>query len=239
MLILGGAKKAIDIFFGLTSFSKVSFSISLINFFLVFLSQVGLVILPFLSSQKDEDKKDSYHTISSFLSFFLLLAYVAYVPLVIFVKLWLPNYVESLSYLGLLLPICIYDGYMKILYSTYINLLGKTRKMLYINCLSIVIVIISALLGGIVFDSINVILIGTVISIVCQCIISEFYITKLMKIKNHKYFIVNLLATIIFLIISIVFNYFVTFIIVVSLYLLYLMLDRKSLIKIVKLIIKK
>ena len=115
LLILGGAKKAIDIFFGLTSFSKVSFSISLINFFLVFLSQVGLVILPFLSSQKDEDKKDSYHTISSFLSFFLLLAYVAYVPLVIFVKLWLPNYVESLSYLGLLLPICIYDGYMKIL----------------------------------------------------------------------------------------------------------------------------
>lgn len=239
LLILGMTKQAIDLFFGLTTFSKVSFSISLINFFLLFLSQVGLVILPFLNNQKEDDKKTSYQTISSFLSYFLMLAYVAYVPLAVFVKLWLPNYVESLKYLGVLLPICMYDGYMKILYSTYLNLLGKTRKLLYINCISIVIVTISAILGGVIFDSINIILIGTVISIIIQCIISEIYITKLLEIKKHKYFIINLVVTIIFLVISNIFNYWITFSIASFVYILYLILDRKMVISIIKMVVKK
>ena len=50
--------------------------------------------------------------------------------------MWLPQYAESLRYMVILLPICIFDGKMSLLCNTYLKVLRKERQLFYFNLIS-------------------------------------------------------------------------------------------------------
>ncbi|NTR18623.1 oligosaccharide flippase family protein, partial [Enterococcus faecium] len=174
-LILGLNRKLVDIFWGIEAFGRFSFAISLTNFFLLFISQVSIVIFPALRRINKEKLKNIFTFGNIILNRILLGGLLLYLPVSIFLKHWLPAYTLSIDYLCYLLPIFIFDGKMQIINNTFFKVLRKEKEMLLINILALTI---SGILGIIVaFSSrnMNLMILILVISIGFRSLIAELY----------------------------------------------------------------
>ena len=134
-LTLGIGKIFVDHRWGLSAFGILSLSISLVNFALQFISQASMVLFPQLRQTDDVNRNRLYHTLDGTLGIVLCGVLMLYVPCRWLLMHWLPEYADGLSYLGILLPICVLDGKMQLLYSTYLKVLRRERELLRINLL--------------------------------------------------------------------------------------------------------
>ncbi|MFQ9320919.1 MAG: oligosaccharide flippase family protein [Enterococcus durans] len=183
-LILGLNRKLVDIFWGIEAFGRFSFAISLANFFLLFISQVSIVIFPALRRVNKRELKYIFTFGNIILNRILLGALILYLPASLFLKHWLPTYTLSIDYLCYLLPIFIFDGKMQILNNTFFKVLRKEKKMLEINILALTI---SGVLGTIVaFSSqnMNLMILILVISIGFRSLIAELYFKNMFEQGN-------------------------------------------------------
>lgn len=134
-LTLGIGKIFVDYRWGLSAFGILSLSISLVNFALQFISQVSMVLFPQLRQTGEKDRNRLYNALDQVLGFVLCGVLILYVPCWLLLSAWLPEYAQGLSYLGVLLPVCVLDGKMQLLYNTYLKVLRRERELLWINIL--------------------------------------------------------------------------------------------------------
>lgn len=114
ILILGIARFVVEAFWGLETFGKLSFSISLENFFLLFIGQISMVLFPALRQTDPEKLKLIYGVGHDLLGVVMQGILLFYLPVEYLIGLWLPQYHDSLRYLALLLPICICGTYWQL-----------------------------------------------------------------------------------------------------------------------------
>ena len=103
LLILGFGRFLVDKEWGIESFGKFSFALSLTNFFLLFIAQISIVLFPTLRKVNEKTAKDLFKKFNMILNAFLPIIYVLYIPIKIVLGFWLPQYKISLDYLALLL----------------------------------------------------------------------------------------------------------------------------------------
>lgn len=182
MLIVGTGRLLIDRLWGLSTFGKVSFALSLASFFLLFISQIGMVLFPALRQVDDQRLKRIYQAGRVGIGVMLAAVFLAYLPMQWLLGIWLPQYRESLHYLALLLPLCTFDGKMQMLYNTYLKVLRKERVLLLINVLTFILSGILCVLGGYVIHSVYAIIIAMVVSVGFRSVIAEIYLTREMQL---------------------------------------------------------
>lgn len=229
MLILGNGRMIIDKIWGVTAFGKISLSLSLTNFFLVFIAQVSMVLFPALRQVDEGRLKEIYFITRNILGLFLPIIFLGYIPMKYILGLWLPEYKESLQYLALLLPLCTFDGKMQLLCNTYFKVLREEKKLLFNNILSMVLSIALCLIGGYVFKSMHFIVISLVVSIAVRSIISELYLAKLMNVNIIKSIIGEVTLVVIFMSCSWYLSSVMAFIIFTGVYIVYLIINYKKL----------
>lgn len=183
--ILGVGRAMIDATQGIRFFGMVSLAISLTNFFLQFISQVSMVMFPMLRQFEQEKMKRIFVVIRSGISYLLCAILAVYVPMKYILGLWLPQYAVSLEYLAILLPICIFDGKMQLLYNTYLKVLRKEKVLLLINLISLGVSGILCAIGAYVMHSMTAVIICMVIAIAVRSLITNIYLSKLMNIPNE------------------------------------------------------
>lgn len=227
-LVLGFGRLIIDNVWGLTTFGKFSFAISLTNFALLFVMQASMVLFPQLRSSTENKQKNIYFFMRDGLSILLPVVLLSYIPIKIILSYWLPQYKESLQYLALLLPLCTFDGKMQLLCNTYFKVLRKEKILLAVNVLVMIISLVLNLIGAFLFKDIYLIIIFMVISVAIRSIISELYLAKLME-SNIVFNIINecVLAAI-FVVVSWKLSSTLSFITFFIAYLLFLCINRKT-----------
>ncbi len=182
--LIGSGRMIVDHTWGIETFGKLSFAISMINMLLLFIRQVSVVLFPALRKMEDEDKRIIYIKIMKSLSVTLPLVYFAFVPIKLILAVWLPQYTDSIRYLTLLLPICLYDSKMQMVFSTYLKVMRKEKKLLFINVASLIIGICLCFIAVIIFKSIIFVAIATVIGIAIRSIFSELLLNKILNVKE-------------------------------------------------------
>lgn len=200
MMILGCGRLIIDKIWGVESFGKFSFSLSLTNLFLTFISQISIVLFPALRQVTVEKQKSVYLLARQGVALFMPIIFILYMPVNEIISVWLPQYQESLHYLIFLLPLCIFDGKMQLLCNTYFKVLRKEKRLLWNNIFAFVISLFLSLAGGYIFQDIYFIILSVVVAIVIRSIVSEIYLSKLLGIKVGKYLFQEILISIIFMI---------------------------------------
>lgn len=173
-LIIGLVRFLIDARWGIATFGKLSLSLSVVNLFLLFVSQASLVLFPALRQSTLGEMKRFFHALRDGMSLFMPAVYLLYYPFVWILSLWLPEYAESLSTFAFLIPICAFDGKMDIYCSTYFKVARKEKTLLRINILSVLFNAVGAFLGAYVFNSVDFILIWAVITIIMRSSISDY-----------------------------------------------------------------
>lgn len=176
--IIGAARMVVDRAWGITQFGKFSFSISITGFFLMFVRQVSMVLFPAIKRESEEKLKPLFYTIKSGLNILLPIVLLAYYPGAWILGLWLPQYKESLVYLGLLLPLIVFDSKTQMLFITYLKAFREERKILYINVMSVALSLVFSVIGAYWVKNISFITIALVFVTAIRSIMMELYISK-------------------------------------------------------------
>lgn len=177
-LIIGLGRMMIDERFGIEAFGRFSLSVSLINFILVFIGQVSLVLFPAVKRMGGERSKRAFEAIRAVLFCVLPLAYLLCEPACSLIGWLLPQYQESLKYLAVLFPICIFDCKMNLLCNTYLKAERRENALLAINVIAMVV---SAALVGLsvwVVQDIMAAALSMVAAIAVRSVLAELYLVR-------------------------------------------------------------
>lgn len=228
LLILGSGRLVVDKAWGISTFGKFSFALSLSGFFLQFINQVSMVLFPALRRIKEDEIKKIYNLLSKAMGLILPIIYLVYTPVNIILGIWLPQYKDSLIYLAILLPICIFDSKMNLLCITYLKVLRKEKVLLWLNVATMVLSFILSFIGVYLIKSIYMVVLFMVFSIAFRSVVSELYLSKLMGTKVKASIIQELTLAIIFLISSWFLGALEGFLVVLSVYIAFLLLNLKN-----------
>lgn len=234
MFTIGAAKMIIQWRWDELTFGKVAFSFSVTSLFLTFVSAISVVLFPALKRMKQDHLPDLYVKIRSVLSPILVSVLILYYPGAWILSLWLPKYNVSVSYLGLLLPIIIYRTRVSLLTNNYLKAYRKERTLLLINIVSVVIAILGGAFICYVLNSIDLMLIYTVLTFMLMSIFAEFAVCKLVKTNFVKENIYEAIMSIAFIICARYLSLLFGLIVYAALLLIYLFLNRKVILAYVK-----
>ena len=185
-LILGIVRFAVDFSWGIETFGELSFALSLVNFFLVFVSQVSMVLFPALRKVHHETMRTVFVQGRCLLGCLLPWAFVLYFPACYVLSLWLPQYHNSLYYFALLLPVCLFDGKMNLLGTTFMKVMRKESYLLRINFVSVGASVFLVLLNLLFLHSVNAMILGVAMVIVVRSIVSEKFVGKMLGMPLSK-----------------------------------------------------
>lgn len=224
-LIFGIGRFFVDKRFGIEVFGKISFSLSLAGFFLLFVTQIGIVLFPTLRQASTENQKKIYELSRGTLGILLSSIYIFYFPLSYVVNIWLPEYSESLKFLILLLPLCVFDGKTLILCGTFLKVLRKEKFLLKINIISVIISFILCYLSVFIYKNLYFLTLSLVISVGIRSFIAEKYLSKIMGIKIIKEFIYEISLSAIFVLLTWNFMPLTAWFLTLTAFLIYLLLN--------------
>ncbi|HMM07267.1 MAG TPA: hypothetical protein PKD52_11505 [Clostridiales bacterium] len=226
MLILGIGRVIIDHIWGIEHFGQISFSLSLTNFFLMFMYQVSIVLFPALRQIDATAQKRYYAEIDAILSLLLPLILVFYIPIKAVLSLWLPQYAVSLDYLAVLLPLCLFDGKMQLLCTTYFKVLRKEKALLYVNLAACMLSLLLSVIGGYLLKSVDAIVFAMLIGVVSRYVFSAGCLSRYLPGQSWTVLGTELVFAAVFIVVSLKLSALWSFLSVTILYLCYLFSNR-------------
>lgn len=238
-LILGLARGFVDVHWSIASFGVFSLAISLVNFILQFINQVSMVMFPALRQINNDKQITIYVMMRDTLGIFLCGVLIIYVPMKQVLGWWLPDYADSLSYLGILLPICVFDGKMAMLYNTYMKVMRRERILLAINSISCGLSLGLCFLLTLFYDDVTMAIIAVIVAIITRSLVSSIYLSKSMGVGMEKNIYIELVLSAIFIICNVSFSTWSAFGIYVGVYAVVMILKRKELVSLLQIVCSK
>lgn len=186
MMIIGLGRFMVERFLSIEEYGLYSFAISTTNLTLLFISSVSLALYPMLKRLSEEIIPHYYERINVVLCNFMFGMLCLYFIIYLVVKYYLPEYTSILNYLYILIPIVFAQGKMQLLINTYYKILREEKRMLRENISSVVIFIVIAVPIFLIYKSVLIISIGTLITMLWRCYASEVYIKRKMNINRFS-----------------------------------------------------
>lgn len=178
-LIVGFTRMMTDWNLGLAAFGKLSLSFSLTNFVLTFIGQVSMVAFPVLKRLDANGQREKYLTLRLLLHTVLPFVYLLYVPAKIILGLWLPEYEDSLFYLALTMPLCVYNCKASLLFNNYLKMGRREGALCLINLATMALNLVLATVSIEGFASVELATCGIVCSVTLRDLVFELAMARL------------------------------------------------------------
>ncbi len=229
-LILGISRFAIDASWGIKTFGELSLALSLVGFFLQFVTQASMVLFPALRQSSSSEVKSFFINARDFMYLFFPVIYLLYFPLVTLLSLWLPAYANSFVFFAFLIPICVFDSKMNICCTTLFKVLRRETDLLRINLLTCFISALFTAFGVYCFHSVFFVIGSVVIALIGRSLIAELFIASELGSQVHSVeFIREVCLTFVFVTCVFVLPMIQALCIYLFAYFCYLFLSRKKL----------
>ncbi|MEQ2464763.1 hypothetical protein [Niallia hominis] len=228
MLIVGSVRFGIERNWSISTFGKISLTLSVSNLILVLINAIGIIMYPVLRRTNEEKLPKIYSTIRTVLMFPLLGLLLFYFPLKEALTYWLPNYKESFMYMALIFPMCVYEGKMSLLINTYLKTLRKEKLMLYVNIISVLLSIIVTFLIAVIVKNLTLTIVSIVVLLSFRSALAEVYLSKILNISVYKDILLEMLMTFIFIITAWFSNSWNSILYYFIAYVLYLIIKRNE-----------
>lgn len=203
--IIGSGRFFVEHYWDINTFAKISLALSLSLFLLMFFSEIGMVLFPFLRNISNSIQKIILEKLSFLLGILVIVSFIFFFPIYYFVQSFLPLYSDSLNYLIFLFPISLYEIKFIMLYNTYFKSLKKQRVLLLINLMTL---IVAMFLYGIAiyFYSTELIVLAMLLSIMIRSVTSKVYLNNHFSIITNNYVVFEILFCGLFILIFKFFN---------------------------------
>ncbi|OBR68421.1 flippase [Paenibacillus oryzae] len=236
ILVVGTLRFGIERSWDISVFGKVSLTLSISNFFMVFINAVGIVIYPILRRVGPVKLQIIYTSMKILLVTFLFSLLLFYYPLSVILKKWLPLYAESIDYMSILFPIFVYEGKTALLSNTFFKTLRRENEMLKINIVTLLISVFLTILATQVLNDLYISILSIIILLAFRSILSDFVISKVFKIAILKPMLMESAVIVVFLLSSWYFQSWISSIIYCVAFLLYVLINKKSIVSSIKIV---
>ena len=226
MLILGVARALVDNAWGIEVFGRVSFSLSMVNFFIAFVSQASMVLFPALRRGTDEERCSFYRGIRDMIEIAFPVVYLLYFPMAAILSLWLPQYADSMYFLAILLPVCVFNAKMDICCTTYFKVLREERVLLKVNVVTMICSFVLSVVGVYLFKSLEAVLFGAVICIMGRSLWSEAHLNRRMDVESSMIPVEEVVLTSAFVALALLMPTYIAICGYAVLYCIYLFVNR-------------
>ena len=228
-IMIGIVRFAIEQKWGTIVFGKVSLTLSLSNMVITCIGAVSVVLFPMLKKMKEETLEELFLTMRTVLTVPVLAVLIFYTPMRWILELWLPQYHDSLHYLAVLFPICVYETRSVALIDTYLKAYRKEKLILF-N--SLVTVGISALLSWItvfLMGSLDAAVISIVLLMMFKNIFSEkMLLRSSLPVKVWKDNLLEVALTGIFILVNWKIGGITAMLLYTAAYIIYVLLKSKD-----------
>lgn len=228
-LIIGIVRFAIEQKWGTVVFGKISLSFSMANMMITCISAVSIVLFPIFRNVSRRKLEELYSPIRMGITAPMFGILLAYVPIKLALGFWLPQYQDSLQYLAILFPLCIYETRNMVLVWTYLKTIRREQDIMKANMIVAAISLFTT--GVIVYLLENLEL--AVISIIVLYVIKAFYSERLLM--KHIHTNINrqgiageVALTLVFISGNWLFREHTAFLCYLAAYVLYLLIVRKE-----------
>jgi len=222
LLLLGSAKTIIQWRWDDLVFGKISFAVRLAGLFLAFISAVSVVLFPSLKRMEQDKLPGLYRKIRGGLSPLLFVIMLCYFPGCWILEIYLPDYADSLAYLGTLLPLVVFSSIVSLLTNNYLKAYRKEGAMLAANLISIAISIALFAVGAYVLNSLMFVLVAIVAATMLNAILLELVVMKTIRIRFVKAFVLEAILTVTFILFTNLFDRWIGFGLYLAAVLIYL-----------------
>lgn len=179
-LVLGSARMIVDRALDVETFGYLSFALTLANCVLAFISRVSVVLFPALRRVTAQRQAEAYRLASELLGLVLPAVLLGELPARLLVRWWLPQYEPSLPYLAFFLPVCVLDGRMVLLCSTYFKALRREGLLLGVNLAAAAASAALALAGSVWVRNLRFIAASLLAVTAVRSIVSETMVARLL-----------------------------------------------------------
>lgn len=226
MLIIGIVRYGISIGWDVGTFGKISLTLNISNFLLVFINAIGVAFFPMLKQMDSRKLSALFSDIRTGLSMVLVAALMVYYPLKAFLVWWLPHYADSLIYMAILFPVCLFESRMQLLCTTYLKSMRQEALLLKINVISVVSSILITMLSVVVFHNLTLAVVSILLLYAFRCLLAEYWLRKLLGCKTNRYVAMELALVMLFTVTGWFVNSWVCTAIYMAGYMLYLYINR-------------
>lgn len=230
MLIVGIVRLGIEKSWDITTFGKVSLTLSISNLFMLFINALVVIMFPLLRRTNDSTLPRIYKLIRDLLMVVMLGMLIFYYPARVLLSYWLPAYSESLKYMALLFPMSVYEGKMALLINTYLKTLRKEKLMLNVNIVAMILSMLTTFFTTVVFKQLDLAVLSIVMLLMFRAMVLEIALAKVLNISVLRDILLELILTITFIISGWFLDSFMTTVIYLISYILYLIIKKKELI---------
>lgn len=234
-LILGVVRFFVDLNWGIEVFSIVSFSLSIATFFLTFLTQISMVLFPNLKQLDFHGCSSAFCLMRDILDLLLPAVYIFYGPITVVLNWWLPQYARSIQLFAVLFPICVFEGKMDIVGTTFFKVLREEKRLLEVNLATLLFSFVCTIFGTYVVNSVEFVLFCVVVALAFRCLLSELLIGRTLNVSQAKLSFVSAILSLGFVITAQLFSPLLTSVIFLFVYSAYLVINRTVLRRVFKL----
>lgn len=239
MLIIGIVRYGISMGWDVATFGKVSLTLGVSNFLMVFINSVSVVFFPIVKRMDEGRRASAYAVIRNMLDFILFAALIGYYPLKCILAWWLPKYADSLIYMSVLFPVCVFESKVTLLINTYLKSMRREFLMLEINAVSVVFSLIVTIVTVGIWHNLDAAVFSIVLVYAFRCVLAEYYVTKLLGLDLKMDMLEDLLMCGIFIISGWVFDSFLCMVVYGAAYAVFVLVHRKSLQQIIGIVLRR
>lgn len=202
MLIIGVVRQGIEIYWNVETFGKLSLTLSISNLLMTFINSVAMVVFPMVKRSSQYQMKVIYGNIKTMMMVLLFFMLCFYYPSRELLSIWLPQYSESLKYMAILFPLCIYEGKTSVIVNTYMKALRKEKILLYLNLFSVFISLCFTFVGGALIHSLDMVIVSLVVVLGLRCTLGEVMLSRYMELNIWKDIVIETIMTLAFILFS-------------------------------------
>lgn len=199
ILIIGGIRYGISMGWDAATFGKVSLTLGISNFLLIFINSVSIVFFPIIKRMDESRRAEAYMKIRGMLTVLLFAALICYYPLKSFLAWWLPKYADSLVYMSVLFPVCIFESKVSLLINTYLKSMREEALMLKINVCSVVFSLAVTCLTVGVLHNLDLTVFSIMAVYAFRCILAECVTGRLLGLRLMKNILMDVGLCVIFI----------------------------------------
>ena len=114
---------------------------------------------------------------------------------------WIPQYKESMEYLAIVFPICVFDGKMQLLYNTYFKVWREERILLILNMITCIVSFIFCFISVYIFHSVIAIVYSMVLVILIRSILGSCYLSRREHVPYEKNLFIEIGLCVLFILV--------------------------------------
>ncbi len=220
--ILNMDKQVVNIFFSKDDYAVYAFAYNFLNVINVLIQAISLVLYPFLKKMNPENLKNNYADSLSLMMIIVYFSLASYFPIEIIVRVFLTDYIESLSILKIIFPISVFTSCITVIKHNYYKALDKNNVYVIKTIIMLIISLLLNILFYFIFKNMSSISVASILAMIIWYIDTEIYFIKHYKVhyvKNISYLL--LMLGIYFLCVFLIKNIYISFAIYLFLTLLF------------------